>query len=134
MMTNWVSNSNDEPKAISKNRLKSIWLFRLQPSAIFDGIDTTERQIWLLNPYFSSTGRNFAAGMSGGIAYIFNEDGNFETKCNKDMVSLEGLDDEDQNTLKYFIEKYKKNPDQSKVIIVLKSNKIITNQLIDSIF
>ena len=53
-----------------------------------------------------STGRNFAAGMSGGIAYIFNEDGNFETKCNKDMVSLEGLEGEDQKTLKYMIEKH----------------------------
>ena len=52
MKIHGVSNSNDEHKVISKNRLKSIWLFRLQPSAIFDGIDTAERQIWLLNPYF----------------------------------------------------------------------------------
>ena len=37
------------------------------------------------------TGRNFAAGMSGGIAYILDEDGTFEIKCNKAMVGLEKL-------------------------------------------
>jgi glutamate synthase domain-containing protein 2/glutamate synthase domain-containing protein 1/glutamate synthase domain-containing protein 3 len=34
------------------------------------------------------TGRNFAAGMSGGIAYVFDEDGQFESRCNTSMVSL----------------------------------------------
>merc|ERR1712070_159252 len=37
------------------------------------------------------TGRNFAAGMSGGIAYILDEDNLFESKCNKSMVELEKL-------------------------------------------
>ncbi len=37
------------------------------------------------------TGRNFAAGMSGGIAYILDEDKNFSSKCNKEMVVLEKL-------------------------------------------
>jgi glutamate synthase (NADPH/NADH) large chain/glutamate synthase (ferredoxin) len=35
------------------------------------------------------TGRNFAAGMSGGIAFILNEDGKFESRCNMGMVELE---------------------------------------------
>ncbi|MBX3603909.1 MAG: glutamate synthase subunit alpha [Piscinibacter sp.] len=35
------------------------------------------------------TGRNFAAGMSGGIAYVYDEDGSFATRCNTAMVSLE---------------------------------------------
>ncbi|CAN5497614.1 hypothetical protein BH09PSE5_BH09PSE5_29350 [soil metagenome] len=35
------------------------------------------------------TGRNFAAGMSGGIAYVYDEDGNFANRCNTSMVSLE---------------------------------------------
>ena len=35
------------------------------------------------------TGRNFAAGMSGGIAYVYDEDGSFAQKCNLAMVSLE---------------------------------------------
>ena len=35
------------------------------------------------------TGRNFAAGMSGGIAYVYDEDGTFRTRCNPAMVTLE---------------------------------------------
>ena len=35
------------------------------------------------------TGRNFAAGMSGGIAYVFDEDGEFVKRCNTSMVDLE---------------------------------------------
>lgn len=35
-----------------------------------------------------STGRNFAAGMSGGIAYVWNPDGNFDYFCNMEMVEL----------------------------------------------
>jgi glutamate synthase (NADPH) large chain len=35
------------------------------------------------------TGRNFAAGMSGGIAYVLDEDGSFKTRCNTAMVQLE---------------------------------------------
>lgn len=36
-----------------------------------------------------ATGRNFAAGMSGGIAYVYNEDGQFAKRCNTAMVSME---------------------------------------------
>ncbi len=36
-----------------------------------------------------TTGRNFAAGMSGGIAYVLDEDGTFKSRCNLSMVSLE---------------------------------------------
>ena len=35
-----------------------------------------------------STGRNFAAGMSGGVAYVWNKDGNFDYFCNMEMVEL----------------------------------------------
>jgi len=35
------------------------------------------------------TGRNFAAGMSGGVAYVYDEDGQFASRCNTAMVSLE---------------------------------------------
>ncbi|MBF0832448.1 hypothetical protein IR127_06585, partial [Lactobacillus murinus] len=34
------------------------------------------------------TGRNFAAGMSGGVAYVWNKDGNFDYFCNMEMVEL----------------------------------------------
>ncbi len=37
------------------------------------------------------TGRNFAAGMSGGIAYVYDEDKTFEVNCNKAMVALEDI-------------------------------------------
>jgi glutamate synthase (NADPH/NADH) large chain len=37
------------------------------------------------------TGRNFAAGMSGGVAYVYDEDGTFERRCNLSMVELEPL-------------------------------------------
>ncbi len=36
-----------------------------------------------------ATGRNFAAGMSGGVAYVFDPDGDFDRRCNTAMVSLE---------------------------------------------
>ncbi|HMR63324.1 MAG TPA: glutamate synthase large subunit [Anaerolineae bacterium] len=39
------------------------------------------------------TGRNFAAGMSGGIAYILDWSGDFHTRCNREMVNLEKLSD-----------------------------------------
>ncbi|MFZ2739588.1 MAG: glutamate synthase-related protein [Burkholderiaceae bacterium] len=35
------------------------------------------------------TGRNFAAGMSGGLAYVYDEDGEFATRCNTAMVSMD---------------------------------------------
>jgi glutamate synthase (NADPH/NADH) large chain len=53
------------------------------------------------------TGRNFAAGMSGGIAYVLDEKGDFNKRCNTDMVELEKLeDDDDIAELKALIEKH----------------------------
>ena len=51
----------------------------------------TGGQVVVLGP----TGRNFAAGMSGGIAYVLDEAGDFETRCNPDMVDLFPLEDPD---------------------------------------
>ncbi|HPU56545.1 MAG TPA: glutamate synthase subunit alpha, partial [Verrucomicrobiota bacterium] len=42
------------------------------------------------------TGRNFAAGMSGGIAYVLDEDGDFHIRCNKELVSLKKLEEPDE--------------------------------------
>jgi glutamate synthase (NADPH/NADH) large chain len=48
-----------------------------------------------------TTGRNFAAGMSGGLAYVLDEDGDFTRRCNQGMVDLEPvLDTEDVETIK----------------------------------
>jgi len=53
------------------------------------------------------TGVNFAAGMSGGIAYVFDETGMFDTLCNLDMVDLELMNDpEDQAELRKMIERH----------------------------
>ena len=45
------------------------------------------------------TGRNFAAGMSGGIAYIHDADGTFKKRCNLSMVELEPLATSDAETV-----------------------------------
>ncbi len=42
------------------------------------------------------TGRNFAAGMSGGVAYVYDVDGRFASRVNREMVELESLDDTDE--------------------------------------
>ncbi|MEI7534836.1 MAG: glutamate synthase large subunit, partial [Verrucomicrobiae bacterium] len=42
------------------------------------------------------TGRNFAAGMSGGVAYVLDEVGDFATRCNMELVGLEKLEDVDE--------------------------------------
>ncbi len=46
-----------------------------------------------------ATGRNFAAGMSGGVAYVYDPDSVFATKVNYEMVELETLDDLDRSEL-----------------------------------
>ena len=52
------------------------------------------------------TGVNFAAGMSGGIAYVLDETGLFDAKCNLEMVDLEMLDADDERELKGMIERH----------------------------
>jgi glutamate synthase (ferredoxin) len=42
------------------------------------------------------TGRNFAAGMSGGLAYVFDADGLFPLRCNRQMVELFALEDPEE--------------------------------------
>ena len=55
------------------------------------------------------TGRNFAAGMSGGVAYVLDEAGDFNLKCNLGMVELEEVvHDEDKAELKHLIENHLK--------------------------
>ncbi|MDD3336714.1 MAG: glutamate synthase large subunit [Eubacteriales bacterium] len=53
------------------------------------------------------TGRNFAAGMSGGVAYVYDSDGTFADRCNTEMVLLEGLDDpEEVIRLKQWVQRH----------------------------
>jgi glutamate synthase (ferredoxin) len=45
--------------------------------------------------------------MSGGVSYVFDENGDFDTKCNKNMVGLEKIvDNEEENKLKMMIQKH----------------------------
>ena len=43
-----------------------------------------------------TTGRNFGAGMSGGVAYVLDADGTFKKRCNMEMVDLEALVDAEE--------------------------------------
>lgn len=52
------------------------------------------------------TGRNFAAGMSGGIAWIYNENGDFESKCNQEMVDLDSLTADDEKQIIKLLNKH----------------------------
>ncbi len=52
----------------------------------------TGGRVLILGP----TGRNFAAGMSGGIAYVLDVDGQFRSRCNLDMVDLERVEEEEE--------------------------------------
>ena len=54
------------------------------------------------------TGRNFGAGMSGGIAYIWNRDGDFESNCNLDSFELEPLTEQDAEELRAMIENHRR--------------------------
>ena len=50
------------------------------------------------------TGRNFAAGMSGGIAYVYNVQNDFDSLCNKEMVDLDPVGAEDIAELQKMIQ------------------------------
>ena len=52
------------------------------------------------------TGRNFAAGMSGGIAYVLDPTGTFAQRCNPGMVDLETLDDEDDELVRRLVRRH----------------------------
>ena len=65
------------------------------------------------------TGRNFAAGMSGGVAYVLDEKGSFPTRCNQQMVALEKLDDDDAAELKAIIENHAINTKSSRAAKIL---------------
>jgi glutamate synthase (NADPH/NADH) large chain len=51
-------------------------------------------------------GRNFAAGMSGGIAYVFDENNEFDSKCNTEMVDLDDLLPSDESILHDMVSKH----------------------------
>ncbi len=52
------------------------------------------------------TGRNFAAGMSGGIAYVLDEAGDFATRCNMQMVGLEKMEEAEAEEVRQLIKRH----------------------------
>lgn len=55
------------------------------------------------------TGRNFAAGMSGGIAYVLDVDGKFQSRCNPELVDLDKVEEEeDIMTLRMMIQQHQR--------------------------
>jgi glutamate synthase domain-containing protein 3 len=53
------------------------------------------------------TGRNFAAGMSGGVAFVLDPDGSFVGRCNTDMVDLEEVGRDDDDQLRALVEEHR---------------------------
>jgi glutamate synthase (NADPH/NADH) large chain len=52
------------------------------------------------------TGRNFAAGMSGGLAWVYDPDGQFPINCNREMVELEVLDVDDEDEIQALLRQH----------------------------
>jgi glutamate synthase (NADPH/NADH) large chain/glutamate synthase (ferredoxin) len=77
-------------------------------SAVVEGVGDhgceymTGGRVIVLGP----TGRNFAAGMSGGVAYVLDEDGSFPARCNMGMVGFEELAEADAIELRALIEEH----------------------------
>ena len=76
------------------------------------------------------TGKNFAAGMSGGIAYVLDEDQNFKTKCNTAMVGLDTLSEDDRDELKTLIQNHYNYTMSDKAKLVLEQFDELQSQFI----
>ncbi|MCG2617706.1 glutamate synthase large subunit [Terrimonas sp. NA20] len=72
------------------------------------------------------TGRNFAAGMSGGIAYVYDVKGKFKENCNLEMVDLDACELEDKNELFTLIQKHLEYTDSTVARFILQD---LDNQL-----
>ena len=67
-------------------------------------------------------GRNFAAGMSGGVAYVLDEIGDFHRRCNQQMVALEKLEESDEiEEIRQVIERHLQYTDSQRARTVLAS-------------
>ncbi len=77
-------------------------------SAVVEGVGDhgceymTGGRVAVLGP----TGRNFAAGMSGGIAYVRDPDGTLPARCNLELVELEALDEHDEAELLALVQEH----------------------------
>jgi len=65
------------------------------------------------------TGRNFAAGMSGGVAYVLDEEGTFERRCNQQIVDLEEPGAEDLDEVRALVAEHAERTDSAVAARVL---------------
>jgi glutamate synthase (ferredoxin) len=74
------------------------------------------------------TGRNFAAGMSGGIAYVLDEDGTFIKRCNREMVQIEALDNAGEiEEVREMVRKHLRYTGSERAVFVLECWEVIPN-------
>jgi glutamate synthase domain-containing protein 3 len=67
------------------------------------------------------TGRNFGAGMSGGVAYVYDPTGAFRSRVNPDMVDVEALGDDDVALVRDLVERH-----------FLYTSSVVAGDLLDS--
>jgi glutamate synthase (NADPH) large chain len=65
------------------------------------------------------TGKNFAAGMSGGVAYVYNEDGKFGQRCNMELVLFDEMTTADKKEIKEMLKKHKEYTGSTTAEIIL---------------
>jgi glutamate synthase (NADPH) large chain len=70
------------------------------------------------------TGINFGAGMSGGIAYVYDFDGKFKNRCNMEMIDIEVLEEEDFEVINTLLKNHKKFTNSNIVDKFLNGNEI----------
>ncbi|MCU0690921.1 MAG: glutamate synthase large subunit, partial [Polyangiaceae bacterium] len=76
------------------------------------------------------TGRNFAAGMSGGIAYVLDEREKLRDRCNLGMVELEPLPEEDAPSVKQIIEQHLEATSSDTAFRVLVSWQVLRHKFV----
>ncbi|GAA0150375.1 oxidoreductase [Lithospermum erythrorhizon] len=77
------------------------------------------------------TGRNFAAGMSGGVAYILDMDNTFRSRCNAELVDLDKVEEEeDIMTLKMMIQQHQRHTNSQLAKVILDKFDILLHRFI----
>jgi glutamate synthase domain-containing protein 3 len=76
------------------------------------------------------TGRNFAAGMSGGVAYVWDVNKTFMKNCNMEMVMLDTLDEEDERLLSSMINEHQQVTKSNLAAHVLVTGQVLLNNFI----
>ncbi|MCM0082197.1 glutamate synthase large subunit [Geomonas sp. Red32] len=76
------------------------------------------------------TGRNFAAGMSGGVAYVLDDQHQFRERCNTDMADLEQLDEQDVATVKAMIMSHAERTGSARAAAILNNWRTYAHQFL----